>query len=160
MKCLFVCKVEMHRKVTSLVLSAVIGFALIGLTSCDSSSPIFSKKSTLSKKVENLVDSLKSFDYISTAGIGRTPNETPAYLLRMNLLETASNKELDFLVDHPKSEIAVIGFEGLVQRSAENMQLQLYKFKGRKGLITFIKGDMFLPMSCLEYCYTIVLGNS
>ena len=138
----------------------VVILSLIVLFSCKSGKNISTSEQTeLSNEVAEMVESLIKTDYIGTENLGRSSQVSPAYIDRENLLSTAREKELLALIDHPEGEVAATAFEGLVRKEYPNLTEQLFKLGDENRKLNYIKGDVLIVMSALEYAYVVVLGN-
>lgn len=112
----------------------------------------------LSKEVEKLVEEIKQDNYMGTPYIARGTVIDSAFIRKEKLQNLATEEELYQLAINPHPIIRLTAFQGLYDRYPEFAQSVFENYKKQSETITFIKGDIVLNMSGLEYAYVYILN--
>lgn len=115
------------------------------------------KMASLENNVAELVEKIKSDNYMGTPYIARSTTKDPAFLRKQKLYDIATDKQLVELANHPNPIVSLTAFQELYNRNHSSISQVFENYFTNTDFITFVKGDVVLEMSVLEYAYTQVL---
>jgi hypothetical protein len=111
-----------------------------------------------SSEITQLAAQVAEDNFIGTKKLARMQEDAPSYQRRMDLMEKASADDLLKLTGDPNAVVRAVAFEGLVKKGDDSVPTVLELFLKDDANLNYIKGDVVMPMSLLEYCYTYALS--
>lgn len=111
----------------------------------------------ITEKVLELRRLIALDDYIGTEMIARQQVVDSAHLRKQELMRIATNDELLSLAVDSNPIVGLTAFQGLYNRGNTLVPKIFNTYKSRTDRIRFVRGDLLMELSMLEYAYVYIM---